>query len=237
MRRELSCPFCRKAWHKTEEERDQRLMKRIEANDPVAMRFVGGEQYKGDYQSAINYYSKAADLGDAEAHYNLALMYQEGKGVEKDEAKYIRHMEEAAIGGHPYARYSLGAYELKNNNNAERAAKHLMIAAKQGEDNSMKLLMEGFRLGHVSKEDLDATFRAHHVAINAAKSPQRKAAEDRRFRMDRRPSIVKVKMSHNYNGFSSLQSLSWILFPSFCTSSTLLELSTHVFATFLRMMA
>ena len=176
MRLAFKCPFCRKAWQETEEERDQRLMKRIEANDPVAMRFVGGEQYyKGDYQSAINYYTKAADLGDAEAHYNLALIYLQGKGVEKDEEKEILHLEEAAIGGHPMARYSIGSYEYRHDN-VERAVKHWIIAATQGEEKSMKLLMKSFKEGHLEKEVLAAALRAHKAAVDATKSPQRKVA-------------------------------------------------------------
>ena len=104
-------------------------------------------------------------------------MYDEGKGVEKDEGKEIHHLEEAAIGGHPGARYSIGAYEWNNNNNADRAVKHWIISATQGDDLSMKTLMEKFRDGCVSKEQLDATLRAHHTALNATKSPQRFAAK------------------------------------------------------------
>ena len=40
-------------------------MKRVEANDPVAICHEGGEQYaKGDYSSAFEYWTKAAGLGD-----------------------------------------------------------------------------------------------------------------------------------------------------------------------------
>ena len=34
-----------------------------------------------------------------------------GEGVEKDEGKAIYHLEEAAMGGHPRARYDLGLGE------------------------------------------------------------------------------------------------------------------------------
>eukprot|EP00986_Skeletonema_menzelii_P011573 scaffold6013_cov60-Skeletonema_menzelii.AAC.1 len=59
------CPFCRKAAPKTEEEFKKRLMKRVEANDPVAMGQMGGiRYYEGDYKKAFEYWSKAAALGD-----------------------------------------------------------------------------------------------------------------------------------------------------------------------------
>ena len=58
--------------------------------------------------------------------------------------------------------------------------KHLIIAATQGEDLSINYLMDAFKAGSVSKEDLAATLRAHQVAVDATKSPQREAAEERR---------------------------------------------------------
>ena len=60
-----TCPFCREPVPKTEEDRDKLRMKRIEANDPVALRQEGGVQNKkGEYRSAFEYYTKAAELGE-----------------------------------------------------------------------------------------------------------------------------------------------------------------------------
>ena len=173
-----SCPFCREPTYITDEENDKQILKRVEANDPFAMRIEGWKQYKkGDYRKAFEYLSKAADLGNAEAHNNLSIMYHEGGGVEKDEGKYIHHIEEAAIGGHPVARYMLGLTEMDNGND-ERAVKHWVIAATQGEDDAIKDLMDMFRSGDVSKEILTAALRAYQTAVNATKSPQRQAAEE-----------------------------------------------------------
>ena len=178
MRRGSMCAFCRKTVAKTEEEMQKQRMKRVEANDPYALFQEGSEQYmKGEYSSAFEYFTRAVTLGDATSHYRLALMYQLGKGVEKDEGKYIHHFEEAAIGGHPGARYNLGVQEL-HNANYERAAKHFIIAATQGHDLSIKALMTGFKNGRlVSKEELSAALRAHKAAVDATKSPQREAGE------------------------------------------------------------
>ncbi|KAK1733638.1 hypothetical protein QTG54_015681, partial [Skeletonema marinoi] len=66
------CPFCRKATPETDKECNKYRMKRIEANDSVAMRREGIEQYeKGDYQSAFQYYTTAALLGEIDAHFRL----------------------------------------------------------------------------------------------------------------------------------------------------------------------
>jgi len=131
-------------------------------------------------------------LGDAEAHNQLSLMYYTGHGVEKDgekdekdSKKEVHHLEEAAIGGHPRARYNLGCHEWRNGN-TERAVKHWIIAAAQGHDDPIKALMDEFRMDEfrsgtsVSKDDLAAALRAHQAAVDATKSPQREAAEDYR---------------------------------------------------------
>jgi len=117
-----------------------------------------------------------AELGDADAHFRLGLMYLDGDGVEKDRGKYLHHLEEAAIGGHPYARCNLGFHE-EENGDTNRAVKHYIIAAAQGQDESIKLLMFAFKEGDVSKDDLAAALRAHQAAVDATKSPQREAAK------------------------------------------------------------
>eukprot|EP00984_Skeletonema_dohrnii_P005338 scaffold1874_cov89-Skeletonema_dohrnii-CCMP3373.AAC.15 len=172
-----SCPFCREPYP-SKNEVDKYRRKRIEANDPVAMCGEGLKQYnKGDYSSAFEYFTNAAELGDVEAHYGLAGMYRNGCGVEKNEKKEIHHFEEAAIGGHPNARYNLAFHEERTGD-LKRAARHLIIAATQGSDESTKFLMHGFKKGFVSKDDLAAALRAHQAAVEETKSPQREAAEE-----------------------------------------------------------
>eukprot|EP00577_Skeletonema_sp_RCC1716_P033065 CAMPEP_0113414972 /NCGR_PEP_ID=MMETSP0013_2-20120614/24311_1 /TAXON_ID=2843 ORGANISM="Skeletonema costatum, Strain 1716" /NCGR_SAMPLE_ID=MMETSP0013_2 /ASSEMBLY_ACC=CAM_ASM_000158 /LENGTH=103 /DNA_ID=CAMNT_0000301883 /DNA_START=385 /DNA_END=692 /DNA_ORIENTATION=+ /assembly_acc=CAM_ASM_000158 len=76
-----SCSFCRQPVQAGDKLEKQR-MTRIEANDPAAMSQKGIElDKKGDYQSALTYFTKAAGLGDAEAHYWLSHLYSDGLGV------------------------------------------------------------------------------------------------------------------------------------------------------------
>ena len=174
--RDRKCPFCRNPLSETEEETNKKRMKRVAANDPIALRRMGVRHfYKEDYDDAFKYWAKAAELGDAEAHFNLSIMYKKGQGgVETDEKKRVFHLEEAAIAGHPVARHNLGCHEGRNGR-VERAVKHWIIATNLGDDESMKRLKEYYKDGHVSKEDFAAALRAHHAAIAATKSPQREA--------------------------------------------------------------
>jgi TPR repeat protein len=113
-RLDLKCPFCRHPRPATMKEFEKNLIRRIEANDPVAIWKMGSIRYeKGDYKSAFQHFTKAAELGNVDAGYNLSCLYKEGQGVEKDEEKELHHLEEAAIGGHTYARNNLGVLEMK----------------------------------------------------------------------------------------------------------------------------
>eukprot|EP00984_Skeletonema_dohrnii_P015768 scaffold6874_cov74-Skeletonema_dohrnii-CCMP3373.AAC.3 len=177
-RRHSICPFCREPATMTDDENKKRQIKRIEVNDPVALRHEGVEQYhKGEYFKTFELYTKAANLGDAEAHYRLGLMYGIGLGVERDGEKNIYHLEEAAIGGHPAARWNLGIIE-EENGNSERAVKHLIIAAYLGNDEAIKSLTEMYKQGTglVSKDDFAAALRAQQAAVDATKSLQREEA-------------------------------------------------------------
>jgi hypothetical protein len=172
------CPFCREAVISTDEEENKRLMKRIEANDPVAMRHMGTERYhEGDRSAAFEYWSKAAVLGDVEAHFELSCLYGEGKGVEKDEKRALHHTEQAAIGGVPDARHNLACLEGQNGR-TDRAVKHFIIAAKQGFDRSLENIKGLYKAGYVSKEDFAAALHGYKIAVDATKSPQREEAAE-----------------------------------------------------------
>ena len=156
------------------------MKKRVAANDPVALIAVGrGAYQKKDFDGAFAYWTKAAELGDAEAHFELSVLYRNGEGVEKDEKKEYYHLEEAAIRGHPSARHNLGYYE-RMSGRTERSAKHYIIAVNVGFDESIQTLKEYYKHGLVSKEDFAGALRAHQAAVaavDATKSPQREAAE------------------------------------------------------------
>ena len=102
------CAYCREPVPKTQEEVNQNYIKRAKANDPLALLQRGLQcDEEGDHEGAFEYYTKAAALGNMNAHHNLSVMYREGKGVEKDMKKAVYHMEQAAIGGHADARFNL----------------------------------------------------------------------------------------------------------------------------------
>jgi TPR repeat protein len=104
-------------------------------------------------------------------------LYRRGEGVEKDKEKEMHHLEEAAIGGHHQARFSLAMHE-EDSGRIDRAMKHYIIAAKLGYDKALDAVKEGFVKGVVRKDDYAAALRGHQAAVDATKSPQRKIAEE-----------------------------------------------------------
>jgi hypothetical protein len=180
---EQRCAFCREPLPATVEDVVKRRMNRVKKNCPVAIREMGKRRnlHEGDYEAAFEYLTKAAEFGDASAHYSLSLMYHEGRGVEKDNEKAIHHAELAAIAGHPEARHNLGIEEW-NNDRFERARKHFIIAANLGWNDSLKELKQLYADGHASKEDYAGALRGYQAAVDATKSRERdKAEEDKKY--------------------------------------------------------
>jgi hypothetical protein len=172
------CVFCRETKELSDKHKFyKRVMKRVKKNDPVAMRQMGIERgCNGNHETSLKYLTKAAELGDAEAHYSLSIMYYEGRFVEKDMKRAVNHLEEAAIGGHPQARHNLGIEEW-NNGRLERAANHFIIAANLGYHDSLKELRILYAKGHASKEDYATALRAYQTAVEEMKSTQREEAK------------------------------------------------------------
>ena len=173
-----TCPFCRlPAPHDDDETWDENIKRRAEADDPAALGWMGIScQEKGNYNGAFEFWTRAAELGDSQSHYQLSVMYHGGHGVEMDEKKEIHHLEEAAIGGDIVARNDLGVLEQRNGR-FERAEKHFTIAANLGCKDSMIMLKHLQLRGFVSYDDLNTVIHTHQAALDAMKSPQREAGE------------------------------------------------------------
>ena len=172
------CLFCREPLPTSHAEMNKQCMKRIKKNDPAAMTHMAKKRdQEGDYKTAIKYFTKAAELGNASAHYNLSVAYWKGGGVEKSKEKEMYHLEQAAIGGHHMARHNLGCNEY-DNGNPERAVKHFIIAANLGYHDSLELIKELYADGHARKEDYAAALRGYQAAVEATKSPERDEAEE-----------------------------------------------------------
>jgi TPR repeat protein len=179
------CPFCNSdRSSKTEAEKIEEIMKRAEANDPISIGVLGNHYHHGlrgfqqDHAKAIELYTRAADLGNSEAHNNPAGVYHEGGNMKK--AKF--HFEAAAMAGHETARFHLGFVEAEYGN-IERAVKHWIIAASGGFYMAMHALRTFFKKGYVSRESINSTLTAYNNSC----------AE---FRSEARDAYIQNKLKH-----------------------------------------
>eukprot|EP00956_Cyclotella_meneghiniana_P024258 scaffold48472_cov42-Cyclotella_meneghiniana.AAC.4 len=175
------CPFCNRA-DPTRPEFIKRASERIEKyNDPEAMVLLGCHYIDGlyglrvDQPKAFELFQQASQLGSAAGHYNLAISYDDGVGVERDTNKAFHHYQIAAIMGNVHARNNLGYAELENRN-YQRAMKHFMIASKCGSKISLNNVKQGYKQGQVTKEGFEKTLRDYQAACDETKSEQRDRA-------------------------------------------------------------
>ncbi len=67
-----------------------------------------GTRFLTDYELAFTKFKGLADSGDAEAQFNLGVMYAEGKGVIKNDAEAVRWFKKSADQGLAQAQYNIG---------------------------------------------------------------------------------------------------------------------------------
>jgi TPR repeat protein len=174
------CPFCRTPGTTSDGEYMDRLNKRVEGDDAVAIHLLGSSYDDGanglqqDHEKAVELWLRSGELGYAGSYFNIGNSYYTGRGVESDVKKAVHYWELAAMGGHVIARHNLGCIE-ENAGNKDRAVKHYMIAAGAGDDDSLEQIRQCFLNGQATKDDFEKALRAHKEAKDKVKSDQREA--------------------------------------------------------------
>ena len=175
------CAFCRVPTPSFNDEAIERVMKRVELNDPIAIYDNGCDYRDGtnglpqDYTKALELFHRAAELGYADAYLGIGNAYDHGEGVEVDEKKAVHYTELAAMAGCEGARHNLGVNE-ENTGNFGRALKHYMIAVRSGDADSVEEIKELYTRGHATKEDYMKALQLYQAYLGEIKSDQRDKA-------------------------------------------------------------
>ena len=109
-------------------------------NDPESQFLLGLAYYSGedgvteDKAKAIEWFTKAAEAGQSDAQYGLALMYDEGDGVPEDNAKAIEWYTKAALAGNNDAQFNLALMYDEGDGVPEDNAKAVMWYTKAAEN-------------------------------------------------------------------------------------------------------
>jgi len=175
------CPFCRTSYPTSDEEMIERLKKRVEAEDPIAIYNLGCFYREGiygfpqDYTKALELFRRAAKLGDTEAYLNIGCAHHAGQGIEVDTKQAHHYYELSAMMGNERARHNLGCIEM-DAGNIDRAQKHYMIAIRGGYSKSLNMIKQLYSYGYATKDDYTTTLRLYQEYLGEIKSKQRDEA-------------------------------------------------------------
>jgi hypothetical protein len=90
---------------------------------------------RGDYATALGLWHPLAEQGDAEAQFDLGVLYESGQGVLRNDAEAIKWYRKAAEQGDAVAQFNLGIMYAKGGGvlqNDGEAAHWYRLAADQG---------------------------------------------------------------------------------------------------------
>jgi len=111
---------------------------------------------RSDYATALHEWQPLAEQGQAIAQYQLGLLYANGKGVTKDDAKARQWYEKAAMQGHTEAQVNLGVllmYARGGQQDYKMAVYYLRLAANQGNDLAQRRLGQMYERGEGVQQD------------------------------------------------------------------------------------
>ncbi|EJK55281.1 hypothetical protein THAOC_24999 [Thalassiosira oceanica] len=157
------------------------IQKRVSKGDAEAINHLGNQYFHGvhglarDATRAIELWTEAAELGSADAHFDLGDTYYKGDGAREDKPRGVRHWQEAAMKGHVLSRHMLGYAEF-NEENHELAVQHWMISAKLGDEKSLNAIKVMFMEGEATKAQYAEALRGYGDAAEEMKSHQREKA-------------------------------------------------------------
>jgi len=115
-----------------------------------------GKRERGDYSTELKVWRPLAEQGDAEAQYNLGVMYERGLGVSRDYIKSVKWYRKAAEQGYAKAESSLGQryyYGEGVPQNNREAVKWFRKAAEQGHATGQLRLGVMYRQGRSVLKD------------------------------------------------------------------------------------
>ena len=125
-------------WLKEIRKEKSKKPKQKQENKPSAQAlYKTGMSYKqmANYQEAVKYFTEAAEAGNANAQYELALCYQQGKGVDIWAWRAAMWFQKAADQGLVEAQYAYAVHmkeKIGSKNALTKAAVYFRKAANQG---------------------------------------------------------------------------------------------------------
>ena len=159
---------------------------------------------KGDYRTSAKLILPLAKKGFANAQYNLGVMYEKGKGVEKNLSKAKKWFQFAAEQGLAKAQYSLGLIYGKGkgvDKNYNKAIKWMTLAADQGNGKAQTNLGWMYETGKGVPRDTQKALSLYQLASDQGLA---KAQEKLNLLLNKNKENLRER-SNNSKEFISLQ--------------------------------
>ena len=147
-------------------------------HDLAALYVAGTGGVPRDYGRAVFWFTKSAEKGMANAHYNLGVMYQQGLGVPQDAAAALSWYERAAQLGHPEAMYNLGIANIEGigaDRNIARGVAFFKQAANAGVSQAAYNLGVLYESNFIGPADLTKAAEWYQTAANEGHAEAKKA--------------------------------------------------------------
>lgn len=121
--------------------------------------------FRGDYAQALAVYQPLAEQGDAKAQFNLALMYREGAGVEKNRDQAMLWLDKAATQGLAEAQFILGEMMIYGKDGFTRyeVASKLSHRSSATVERGIALIMQADEQGLVQAQEFLEYLRQHGI--------------------------------------------------------------------------
>jgi len=148
--------------------------RRAQQNDPAAMTLLGEIYAQGlgvgrDDAKAAQWYKLAADKGNRDALFALAMFNFQGRAGTRDLAEAARLLDAAAKLGHPSAAYDLGLLYMQGQQVTQdfrRAAELFAIAAEAGNPEAQYALATMYKEGRGVTKDSTRAAQLYEKACN-----------------------------------------------------------------------
>lgn len=147
-------------------------------HDLAALYVAGTGGVPRDYGRAVFWFTKSAEKGMANAHYNLGVMYQQGLGVPQDAAAALGWYERAAQLGHPEAMYNLGIANIEGigaERNIARGVAFFKQAANAGVSQAAYNLGVLYESNFIGPADLTKAAEWYQTAANEGHAEAKKS--------------------------------------------------------------
>ncbi|MDD5328276.1 MAG: hypothetical protein PHY02_10780, partial [Phycisphaerae bacterium] len=135
-------------------------LKSAQEGDSHSMYKLGGAYLDNDIKEAIQWFEKAVDAGNADAMFELGLMYYSGTYVKKDYSKAFEYFLESANAGNEIAMYNVGSLYYEGNGVETDTAKAVAWyekSAQNGYTKAMNQLAQMYYFGSSVKQDFKKT--------------------------------------------------------------------------------